>query len=138
MCQCRTGLANQEEESMADDKEEGQWASKGKGGARKPRPTTLSRSTIYLGGPVCPSLPPSSSLWPLSILTSPPVSTYNRKDAIKNSPEYSLQNVSVWLGKDVQAAAGLVSAWEGQLNSSFLGPTVQQLWDRIVILKGWT
>lgn len=82
---------------------------------------TLSRSVIYPGDPVCPSVPPSSSLWPLSILTSPPVSTHNRKDAIKNSPEYSLQDGSGWLGKDAQAAARLVLACEGQLNSSFLG-----------------
>lgn len=44
--------------------------------------------------PVVPSLPPSSSLWPLSVLWSPPVFTHNRKKATENNPEYSLQDGS--------------------------------------------
>lgn len=34
-----------------------QWASKGEGGARKQKPTTLSRPRYSLGSPVYPSLP---------------------------------------------------------------------------------
>lgn len=69
---------------------------------------------------MCPSLTSFLlTLVPLNIVI--PVSTYNRKEVTKNSPEYSVQNESGWLGKDAQDSARLVSICEGQLNSSFLG-----------------
>lgn len=99
-----------------------QWASKGEGGARKQRPTSLSRSQLFFLGALCtPVCPPSSSLWPRSILWIAPVATHNRTETSKNDLEYSLQDRSVWLGKDAQDAVRLVFTCKGQPNPGFFG-----------------
>ena len=91
------------------------WGQKAKAGS------FVQVTVISPEGPVGPSLAPSSSCWPLSVLCSSPVFTHSGKRVAKNSPEYFLQDGAGWPGKDAQATVRLVSTWEGQLNSSFLG-----------------